>query len=335
MLKTFYFILPQVDLFSKYQHHFLPSYADTTFVRYETDKIQLVDTYLDYHSVLIYRLEAYVAKSCNLPLKTDKSDFHLLYAINAPSPIIIQNSKDEDQIILPSSFGTYTYVPKGKYDIQLHQGYYLVYGLLIDVGFIRAHILSSTSFLHEFRAAGKRDKKKLYQTPIWPIKEMTRFQIQRLEEIFFHYQPDHEYEVIKIMYTLFEIAKQKQFRMYIYVDPHEDLARRVRIAIADQVNQEFSNLSLSSLSLRFDLSHKRLIAIHKQYFKQTLLQYLHHLLIIKAKEKLTLYTVSETAMYCGYSEVSSFSDFFFKQVGMRPSTYQQKILKRKKRSEEQ
>ncbi|MEJ5089285.1 helix-turn-helix domain-containing protein [Sphingobacterium faecium] len=335
MLKTFYFTIPQVDLFSRYKHDFQPLYPDTTTVRYETDKIQLTDTYLDYHSVLIYRMEAYVSESCNLPLKTEKSDFHLLYTMSAPRPIIIQNRDNEDQITLPSSSGTYIYVPKGKYDIHVHHGHYDVFGLLIDVGFIRADIFSSSSFLHEFRAARQRDKKKLYQTPIWPIKEMTRFQIQRLEEIFFHYQPDHEYEVIKIMYTLFEIAKQKQFRMYSYVDPSEDLARRVRIAIADQVNQEFSNLSLSSLSLRFNLSHKRLIAVHKQYFKQTLLQYLHHLLILKAKEKLTLHTVSETAMYCGYSEVSSFSDFFFKQVGMRPSTYQRKILKRKKRSEEQ
>lgn len=146
MLKTFYFTIPQVDLFSRYKHDFQPLYPDTTTVRYETDKIQLTDTYLDYHSVLIYRMEAYVSESCNLPLKTEKSDFHLLYTMSAPRPIIIQNRDNEDQITLPSSSGTYIYVPKGKYDIHVHHGHYDVFGLLIDVGFIRADIFSSSSF---------------------------------------------------------------------------------------------------------------------------------------------------------------------------------------------
>ena len=328
MIKTYHFPIPEVAQFSGPMHNFLPQRPDATTVRHEAENIQLIETYLDYHSVLLYRIEVYVEADSILPLKTEKSDFHLLYAVKSPNQLIIQNSKIEDRIQLSGGYGTYAYVPKGKFSVHLQCGHYLVYGLLIDVGFIRANIFPSHSFLYEFKTARLRDKKKLYQTPVWPIREMTLFQLQRLEDIFFHYHPDHEAEIIKILYILFEIAKQKQFSTYLYTDPSEDLARRVRSAINDLVNQEFSNLSLGGLSSQFGVGHKRLIAVHKQYFGLTLQQYLHELIVIKAKEKLALYTVSETATYCGYSEGSSFSDLFFKKVGMRPSAYQQQILKK-------
>lgn len=329
MIKTYHFPIPEVAQFSGPMHNFLPQHPDATTVRHETENLQLMEMYLDYHSVLLYRIEIYVEADCILPLKTTQADFHLLYAVKSPSQLIIQHSKIEDRIQLSGGHGTYAYVPKGKFAIHLQPGHYLIYGLLIDVGFIRANIFPSHSFLYEFKTARLRDKKKLYQTPVWPIKEMTRFQLQRLEDIFFHYHPDHEAHIIGMLYILFEIAKQKQFSTYLYTDPIEDLASRVRSAIKDLVNQEFSNLSLSGLSGQFGVGHKRLIAVHKQYFKQTLQQYLHELIVIKAKEKLVLYTVSETATYCGYSDVSSFSDFFFKKVGIRPSTYQQQILFKK------
>nr|WP_315402018.1 helix-turn-helix domain-containing protein [uncultured Sphingobacterium sp.] len=329
MLKTYHFPIPEVAQFSGIMHNFLPQHPDSTTVRHETESLQLMETYLDYHSVFLYRIEAYVEADCILPLKTSQADFHLLYAVKSPSQLIIQNSKIKDHIQLPGGHGTYAYVPKGKFTIHLQYGHYLVYGLLIDVGFIRANIFPSHSFLYEFKTARLRDKKKLYQTPVWPIKEKTSYQIQRLEEIFFHYHPDHEAEIIKMLYILFGIAKFKQFKTYEWIDPNEDLAKRVRSAIQDLVSQEFSNLSLSGLSAKFDIGHKRLIAVHKQYFNQTLQQYLHQLIIIKAKEKLILYTVNETATYCGYSEVSSFSDFFLKEVGLRPSAYQQQIINKK------
>ncbi len=330
MLKTFQFLIPQVAQFSGPMHKFLPQHTDAATTRYESENIQLIETYLDYHSVLLYRIEVYAEANSILPLKTEKSDFHLLYTLQSPEQIIIQNNKTEGRIQLPERYGTYSYVPKGKFTIQLQHGQYLVYGLLIDVGFIRANIFPSHSFLYEFRTARLRDKKKLFQTPIWPIKEKTSYQIQRLEEIFFHYyHPGHEAEIIKMLYILFDIAKFKQFTSYEWLDPNEDLAKRVRGAIQDLVSQEFSNLSLSGLSEKFSVGHKRLIAVHKQYFGLTLQQYLHELIVIKAKEKLVLYPVSETATYCGYSEVSSFSDFFFKKTGMRPSAYQQKIMDKK------
>lgn len=329
MIKTYQFLISQVAQFSGPMHNFLPQRPDATTVKHQTESLQLVDMYLDYHSVLLYRIEAYAEADCILPLKTEKSDFHLLYAFKSPSQIIIENNKSEDHIQLPGGHGTYAYVPKGKFSVHLQYGHYLVYGLLIDVGFIRANIFPSHSFLYEFRTARLRDKKKLFQTPIWPIKEKTSYQIQRLEEIFFHYHSGHEAEIIKMLYILFDIAKFKQFTSYEWLDPNEDLAKRVRGAIQDLVSQEFSNLSLSGLSEKFSIGHKRLIAVHKQYFGLTLQQYLHELIIIKAKEKLALYTVGETATYCGYSEVSSFSDLFFKKVGMRPSAYQEHILKRK------
>lgn len=328
MIKSYDIPIPQVDQFSGRVHQFLPQQPDATTTRYETENIQLVDTHLDYHSVLIYRIEAYVEADCILLLKTARSDFHLLYAVKSPAPIVIQNSKYEDQITFPEKHGTYAYVPKGKFDIYLQSGHYLVYGLLIDVGFIRSHLFPTTTFLHEYRTARLRNKKKLYQTPIWPIKGMTHFQLQRLEEVFFHYHADHEAHIITMIYCLFEIARQKQYKTYIYIEPGEYLATKVRTAIEDQVNQEFSNISLSGLSELFDIGHKRLTAVHKQYFNQTLLQYLHQLIMIRAKEKLAHYSVNETAIYCGYRDVSTFSDFFFKEVGMRPSTYQKEILKR-------
>ncbi|WP_400261908.1 helix-turn-helix domain-containing protein [Sphingobacterium sp. SG20118] len=329
MIKSYHFSLRKVEQLSSPFQHFLPKHVDAVTNYYEEKNIQMIETYMDYHSTLIYRLEAYVLEDMVLELKTDRFDFHLLYAVSAPSPIVIKKKKADDQIALPGSHCTYSYIPKNKFQIHLKAGYYRVYGLLIDVGFIRNSMLHEVAFLHEFRMAGQREKKKLYQTPIWPIKEKTPYQLQRIDQVFFHYKSKNEADIISMVFILFDIAKIKQQGLYELLDPNEELAKRVRQCIQDQVALEFSDLNLGALPERFGLKQKRLIGVHKQYFGQTPVQYLQECIIEKAKELLARYTVGETASYCGYNHTSSFSDFFHQKVGMRPGQYQQEILKRK------
>ncbi|MNG85711.1 DNA-binding transcriptional regulator AraC [compost metagenome] len=322
MKKTFHFKLPEVDQFNHQVSAFLPKLADSSIQRYEDTGIQLIEEYIDYHSVIFYRLQAHIQQLTRLSIATFKADYHLLYNLGSPQEIVIKQARNESQASLPANHHSYVYIPKGKIQVDLSPGQYLLYGVLVDIGFIRPAIYKENHFLFEFRTAQCRDKKRLYQSAIWPIKERTRYQLSYIEVYLFKYHKANEVIAIKVVYNLFDIAIDKNFSLHEKLDPDQLLAKLARQMVIDQATQQFSICSIQAIAeqLQIDMSklNKCYKAIYGESPKQTWIKHL----ILKAKELLLAgHSVKEVSNYCGYGPQQNFSTFFRKQTGICPSEY--------------
>ncbi|MDM1296821.1 AraC family transcriptional regulator [Sphingobacterium sp. N143] len=324
MIKTFHFKLPQVTAFSNQIHAFLPKLPGAHLQRYEDVGIQLLEEYIDYHPVIFYRIQVHVQAATTLAIKTAKADHHLLYNLHSPDPIVLQKWNLTDQIVLPSGYDSYVYVPKGKFRSDVVQGEYLVYGALIDIGLVRPELYKEGHFLQEFKLAGLRNKKQLYQSAIWPILKKTKYQLEYIIANLFKYHRDNEAIAAKVVYDLFDLAIYKDFEIYQKMNASQITAERAHKMIKDQVVQTFSSLSIQTIAdqLRVDIGY--LGKMYKSVYGESPRQTLNQLLIEKAKNLLTAgYTVKEVAHYCGYNQESNFSNFFHKQTGIRPSVFGQ------------
>lgn len=322
MKKTFHFKLPSVTAFSDQVKAFLPKLADSVLQRYEDTSIQLIEEYIDYHSVIFYRLQAHVQQHFRLSVTTTKADYHLLYNLGSPQEIVIEQQKEECLAALPPQHHRYIYIPKGEIQVNLVPGTYLVYGVLVDIGFIRPTIYKENHFLSEFRAAYQRAKKHLYQSPVWPIKERTRYQLSYIESYLFKYHKHNEAIAIKVVYNLFDIAIDKNFDLHKKLDPKQLLATLAKQMVIDQVEQIFSICSIQSIAERLQVDMSKLNKCYKAIYGESLKQTWNKHLIQKAKELLLAgHSVKEVSNYCGYGQQQNFSAFFKKQTGVSPSQY--------------
>jgi len=322
MIKTFHFILPEVAQFTKQVKAFLPKLPDSQLQRYEDASIQLLEEYIDYHSVIFYRLQAQVQRTFQLSVQTNKSDYHLLYNRHSVSTIKIEHTANNSHVQLPSEYDTYAYIPKGEMQTILMQGEYLIYGVLVDIGYIRSAIFKEDHFLFKFSTAHLRDKKRLYQSALWPIKEKTSYQLSRIEEHFFNYHKDNEAMAVKLVYDLFDIAIYKNFEHYEKIDPDQFLAERAERMIRDQVTQTFSSCSIHAIAEQLQVDMSRLNKIYKAIYSESPKQTWTRHLILKAQELLLAgHSVKEVSNYCGYGSQQNFSAFFRKHTGICPRAY--------------
>lgn len=322
MKKTFHFKLPQVSTFSDQVKAFLPKLADSALQRYEDSGIQLIEEYIDYHSVIFYRLQAHVQQATGLVIETVKADYHLLYNLGSPQEIVIQRDRNESQVSLPAEYHSYVYIPKGMIRVNLVAGTYLLYGVLVDIGFVRPAIYKENHFLFAFRAAHRRDKKRLYQSAIWPIKERTRYQLSHIETYLFKYHKENEVIAIKVVYDLFEIAIDKNFDQHEKIDPDQLVARLARKMVIDQAMQPFSSCSIQAIAEQLQVDKSKLNKIYKAVYGESPKQTWCEHVILKAKELLLAgHSVKEVSNYCGYGQQQNFSTFFRKQTGVCPSEY--------------
>jgi AraC-like DNA-binding protein len=193
---------------------------------------------------------------------------------------------------------------------------------LIDIGLVRDIIYHHGHFLSELKNARKRDKTSLYQTALWPIKDQTDYQLNRIETIFFNYSKQNEAKVVEQIYLLFDIAESKQFVCYEKLSESEILARKARTMIHDIVNQGFQEVSISQIATLLGISDAHLARCHKRYYRQTLLQYRDEILLPLAKDRLlSVYTTSEVANFCGFKYPGGFSEYFNKRVGLYPTDF--------------
>lgn len=322
MIKTFHFILPEVAQFTRQVKAFSPKLPDSQLQRYEDANIQLIEEYIDYHSVIFYRLQAQVQGTFHLSVQTNKSDYHLLYNRHSVSTIKIEHAVNNSHLQLPAGYDTFAYIPKGKMQMLLVQGEYLIYGVLVDIGYIRSAIFKEDHFLFKFSTAHRRDKKRLYQSAIWPIKEKTSYQLSRIEEHFFNYHKDNEAMAVKLVYDLFDIAIYKNFEHYEKIDPDQFLAERAKRMIRDQVMQTFSTCSIQVIADQLKIDISKLDKLYKTVYGETPRQTWNTLIIQKAKDLLLAgHSVKEVSNYCGYGSQQNFSAFFRKQTGICPSAY--------------
>ncbi|MGE8430436.1 MAG: helix-turn-helix domain-containing protein [Sphingobacterium sp.] len=321
MIKTFHFKLPPVADFSTQTKAFLPKLSGAKLKRYADQGIQLIEEYIDYHNVIFYRIQAHVQQTYLLSVETSKADYHLLYNLCSPQTIIIKQANQDCKAELPADHDRFIYFPNDSFEINLVDGSYLIYGALIDVGLIRPELYPTHHFLRTFRTAPQHNKAALYQSALWPVGKRTQYQLDYIAGQYFRYSQDNEATAAKIVYSLFDIAIYKDFITYKEIRGGTLLAQHAQQIIHDQTERTFTELDLSGIAIQCGVSPGRLGEVFKGRYHQTMIAYRDKLLVAKAKMLLANYSVKEVTIYCGFSHISSFSDYFLKHVGIRPSKF--------------
>lgn len=93
--------------------------------------------------------------------------------------------------------------------------------------------------------------------------------------------------------------------------------------IVGYVDENFSQeISLTQIAERFNMSHKYFCRFFKNNFHKTFVEYLNQIRIEKAMTKLDEgLSVTETALSCGFENMSYFTLVFKRKTGVTPSEY--------------
>lgn len=131
-----------------------------------------------------------------------------------------------------------------------------------------------------------------------------------LQDIFDYYDA----ALLSVINTLHDQSLQEDSRL------EEDIVSYIDAHYCD------ADLSLQSLSDRFNVSNKYLSLLCKECFGVTYLQYIQTKRIRKAEELLRerQYTLTEVCAMCGYTNQLTFRRNFKSITGVNPSTYQEK-----------
>ena len=133
-----------------------------------------------------------------------------------------------------------------------------------------------------------------------------------LQEIFDYYDA----ALLSVIDTLYDSAEQVEEDSKL----EEDIVAYIDAHYCDE------NLSMQSLTSRFNVSNKYLSLLCKERFGVTYLQYIQSRRIKKAAELLRekRYSLTEIGVMCGYTNQLTFRRNFKSIMGVNPSVYQKK-----------
>ena len=134
-----------------------------------------------------------------------------------------------------------------------------------------------------------------------------------LQEIFDYYDA----ALLSVIDTLHEQAEQVEEDSRL----EEDIAEYIDTHYCD------ADLSMQSLTGKFNVSNKYLSLLCKERFGVTYLQYIQSKRIEKAAELLRekRYSLTEIGVMCGYTNQLTFRRNFKSIMGVNPSVYQEKM----------
>ena len=145
------------------------------------------------------------------------------------------------------------------------------------------------------------------------MKECPKCTGPTLQEIFDYYDA----ALLSVIDTLHEQAEQVEEDSRL----EEDIAEYIDAHYCD------ADLSMQSLTSKFNVSNKYLSLLCKGRFGVTYLQYIQSKRIEKAAELLRekQYSLTEIGIMCGYTNQLTFRRNFKSIMGVNPSVYQEKM----------
>lgn len=122
------------------------------------------------------------------------------------------------------------------------------------------------------------------------------------------------------------LIEEKQFTLY--ENPNGNFQKKhILKDIVKYINENYSHeLTLKQIAKEFNMSHKYFCRFFKNNFNKTFIEYLNDVRLENAMDILENENVSitETALSCGFSNMSYFTRTFKKKVGYTPKEYRKK-----------
>lgn len=143
---------------------------------------------------------------------------------------------------------------------------------------------------------------------------------QNAEKAWIRAKDGREYKVLSELYKiLYELRRIE--RMHYLPETKQALLKPALDYIHKHYTEEL--ISVEKLSTLCGISHSYLRKLFEKFYGTSPIKYINALKIKRTKELLSsgLYSVSESALQAGFFDLSYFSRFFKKNVGVSPKEY--------------
>ncbi|WP_312193021.1 AraC family transcriptional regulator [Sphingobacterium sp.] len=308
MEKPYTFTLP-----ADYKISSCPNHAFTFPIHYAQEShwlsagSQISEQLFDGRFAFLYYYEYWLSEPVSIPVEVTREDLHVIYPLLSEQSIFGKKEDQDFAFALSPGMGTYFYLAKGSYQLQLPAGHHLLIGFVIDAGMFRAPVIQHFKFLKPLIQAKKELSPYSAKSIDFRVGPIT---IKYLRIIFGRLNPhtlNNEHILLKYQIFLINLSRFK-----ILEDEHSDLPlpERARQLLTTMIAHEGAQSRVKEIAQILHIASGTLSrAYHKHYGitikedrKQLLLALIEQ--IIVEHEKLVA-TAEETG-FSGHSEMNRF-----------------------------
>lgn len=273
----------------------------------------------------LYSLEITVSKPTKIPLQIDMRDLHILYVLQAPSPIILHTASQGPLCSIVPERARHLYLPSENYEIELPAGTSHIFGFYYRRLIFRDGNDRSLTFISQLIEAHRNKHSMPLYSPDFRVGPRTHLHIRKLCRELRRGKLSNESFIFEQITKLIELSAEKvQLESAHFITLEERKALEARQLLHTYIYEEMGLPSLSSIAEEIGLTVNTLNQYHQHIYQCTLLTFRNELLISRAQVLLKEgYTTTQITYKLGYTGPSSFIRFFTQQVGSSPKAWLQ------------
>ncbi|ERJ57689.1 helix-turn-helix transcriptional regulator [Sphingobacterium paucimobilis] len=275
----------------------------------------------------IYQLDLSLTSSIQLPLQVLAIDIHAMYALSTAAPLMLIDPVQQQCYPLADQRARFFYLPARIYHLQVPAARIQLFGFYFQPKLFRDNNERPFKFLHPLIHAHRNRQIQSLCSVDFKVGNTTKNYIEQLLRNVKKGDLDSEKYILDTVITLLQLARTEIYDEYERTSDPEELIRRCRQRIADQIRDSSQPVILKNIAKQLHVSFEHLCRIHKEQHKTTLLAYRDELLLDKIKGLLTSssYSLSDISERCGFSDSNSLIRFFKKQTGTTPAQYRENL----------
>jgi hypothetical protein len=268
---------------------------------------QISEQLFDGRFTYLYYYEYWLNEPVSIPVEVTREDLHVIYPLLSEQSIFEKKEDRDFAFEMSPSIGTYFYLAKGAYQLQLPAGHHLLIGFVIDAGMFREPAIQHFKFLKPLIQAKKELSPYSAKSIDFRVSPTT---IKYLRIIFGRLNPhtlNNEHILLKYLIFLINLS-----RFELLEDELSDLPvpERAKQLLAVMITHEGAQSRIKEIAQILHTAPEVLSRAYRQQFNMTMQEERTNLLlalieqIIVEHEKL-IATAEETG-FSGHSEMNRF-----------------------------
>lgn len=268
-----------------------------------------------------YLIEVRTPKKLRFAVQCLRDDLHWLYTM--AGEIRLGQQSNADGLWLYADEHTQVSVSEGNYEVQVEPGRHLLFGFVVEQGWLRRYAATSLSYLNAVQCKGGTT---CPSTPHFPITPAMRAQLLSLATIPLQGGMLQDAAVYRPIAQLTQLTLQAHQGTGAHTTRSLQLAQAVRSYLRDAVRNEGRPPAVAQLAAHFHVSPDYLSRVHRKHYGQNLQNYIMRLRLNEAFRLLTEedLPVSAVAYRMEFTDLSAFGKLFRKQFKQTPSAMRKK-----------
>lgn len=268
----------------------------------------------------IYQLELYLVCPITLSMEIQCSDLHVLYSLKASAAIQLLAPDQPHPYVIAPQRARFFYLPTHLYQLKIAPGRTHIFGFYFQSRLFRNNNERPFKFLHPLIEAFRTGQTKSLSSIDFRIGDTTRNYIGHLSRNVKKGDLDSERHILDVLIALIKLARIKIFDEYERTSDPQELLKRCRQRIAQQIAETTQPVVLKSIAAQLQVRVEYLCRLHKKYYGTTLMDYRDTLLLKKINALLQQpYTLLDISARCGFNDDNALIRFFKKKTGITPN----------------